>query len=81
MTDGIRIIEIQNSGLKSAYTREILEALPEWFGNQQALDDSRDFRKQNQASWLKGNRISEVLGRTFSGKSHYKQSGDSERTF
>ncbi len=29
MSNEIRIIEIQNRDLKSSYTREILEALPE----------------------------------------------------
>ncbi len=44
MSDEIRIIEIQNRDLKSSYTREVLEALPEWFGNRLAM--------ANHALWL-----------------------------
>lgn len=33
------IIEVEDRVKKSAYTKEILESLPEWFGNKQALND------------------------------------------
>ena len=33
------VIEVKDSLTKTAYTRKVLEALPEWFGNKQALDE------------------------------------------
>ncbi len=39
MTDDIQIVEIGDRSKKALYTREILEKLPEWFGNKQALDE------------------------------------------
>ena len=39
MTKDIHIIEIHNRDKKSFYTKEILEMLPEWFGNRQALNE------------------------------------------
>ena len=39
MKEDIHIIEIFDSDKKSSYTREILEMLPEWFGNRQALGE------------------------------------------
>ncbi len=37
--DEISIVEIKDCHTKSVYTKAILEKLPEWFGNKQALDD------------------------------------------
>lgn len=39
MTDDTQIVEIGDRSKKALYTREILEKLPEWFGNKQALDE------------------------------------------
>ncbi len=39
MIDDIQIVEIKSGSKKSSYTREVLEKLPEWFGNKQALDE------------------------------------------
>ena len=36
MIEGIQIIEIQDDDEKFSCTRNILEKLPEWFGNKQA---------------------------------------------
>lgn len=33
------ILEIQNQEEKSAYAKTVLESLPEWFGNKEALED------------------------------------------
>lgn len=74
MTDGIRIIEIQNSGLKSAYTREVLEALPEWFGNQQALDEYVE-EVIGFPYYVALNSDNKAIG-FFSLKIHYQQTGD-----
>lgn len=34
----IRYIEVRDGAAKSAYTRKVLEGLPQWFGNEQALN-------------------------------------------
>ena len=39
MIKDIHIIEIQSRDKKSSYAKEILEMLPKWFGNKQALDE------------------------------------------
>lgn len=39
MENTYRIIQVEDSKQKSVYTKKILENLPEWFGNKQALDD------------------------------------------
>lgn len=39
MENSFHIVEIQDDDKKSFYTKEILEKLPEWFGNKQALDE------------------------------------------
>lgn len=39
MKDKFCIVEISNAAQKAAFTRGILEVLPEWFGNRQALEE------------------------------------------
>lgn len=39
MDTAYRIIKVEDSVKKSTYTKEILESLPEWFANKQALRD------------------------------------------
>lgn len=34
----IYVVKIEDGEIKSAYTKNVLEKLPEWFGNKQALD-------------------------------------------
>jgi hypothetical protein len=38
MQNNISIVEINEIDLKSLQTRTVLENLPEWFGNKEALD-------------------------------------------
>ena len=74
MTDNIHIIEIHDKDKKSFYTREILEKLPEWFGNKQALEEYveevKDF-PYYAALDLAGKCIG-----FFSVKIHYQHTGD-----
>ncbi len=74
MIDNIRIIEIQDYGKKSSYTKEALKKLPEWFGNKQALDEYVENVKQfpyYAALHIAG----ECVG-FFSVKIHYQHTGD-----
>ena len=34
-----RILEIQDQDKKSTWAREVLESLPDWFGNREALEE------------------------------------------
>ena len=38
MENNFRIVEIREAEGKASYTKEILEKLPEWFGNEQAVE-------------------------------------------
>lgn len=74
MIDGIHITEIQNSGEKSSYTREILEKLPEWFGDKQSLDEYvEDVKELSYYAAL--NAEGKCIG-FFSVKIHYRHTGD-----
>ena len=39
MKHDIKILEVEDGTLKSQYARTVLEKLPEWFGDKQALED------------------------------------------
>lgn len=74
MTGGIHIVEIQNDIEKSSYTREILEKLPEWFGNRQALDEYAEEVK-GLPYYAAVNSANKCIG-FFSIKIHYQHTGD-----
>lgn len=72
--DEIAIIEIKDSDIKSVYTREVLKKLPEWFGNEQALDEYADTVKE-LPYWAALNKENKCIG-FFSVKIHYGHTGD-----
>ena len=39
MREHFSVMEVKDNKTKSTYTREILESLPEWFGNKQSLEE------------------------------------------
>ena len=68
------IIKIDDGETKSAYTREVLESLPDWFGDKQSLDEyvakAADF-----PYWAAMNEAGRCIG-FFSIKTHYGHTGD-----
>lgn len=74
MIDNIQIIEIQDYSKKSSYTKEVLEKLPEWFGNKQSLDEYVENVKQFPY-YAALNIAGECIG-FFSVKTHYQHTGD-----
>ena len=68
------IVEIKDSHIKSIYTREILERLPEWFGNKQSLDDYVVMVK-DLPYWVALNKENKCVG-FFSVKTHYGHTGE-----
>ncbi len=74
MTDDIQIFEIQDYDRKSSFTREILEKLPEWFGNKQALEEYVEQVKEFPY-YAAINKAGECIG-FFSIKIHYQHTGD-----
>ena len=74
MTGGIHVIEIQDDNQTSSCTREILERLPEWFGNKQALDEYVEEVK-GIPYYVAVNNANEYIG-FFSIKVHYQHTGD-----
>ncbi|MDE7266893.1 MAG: GNAT family N-acetyltransferase [Lachnospiraceae bacterium] len=74
MMDDIRIAEIHNSSEKSFYTREILERLPEWFGNKQALDEYVE--KVKELPYYAALNIAGQCIGFFAVKIHYQHTGD-----
>ena len=74
MTKDIHIIEIHNRDKKSFYTKEILEMLPEWFGNRQALNEYVEKVKKHPY-YAALNHANKCLG-FFSIKTHYQYTGE-----
>lgn len=74
MTSKFYITEITDNNLKSKYTKEILELLPEWFGNKQALHDYIEAVKL-YPFWTAFSETDQCLG-FFSVKIHYQSTGD-----
>ncbi len=74
MKDGIHITEIHNSIQKAFYTREILEKLPDWFGNKQAIDEYVEEAKE-LPYFAALNAEGKCIG-FFSVKIHYQHTGD-----
>lgn len=74
MAEAISIIEIHNREKKSSYAREVLEMLPKWFGNKQALEEYvNDVQKFPFFAAL--NYAEKCVG-FFSIKIHYQHTGD-----
>lgn len=74
MSEDIHVMEICNNDEKSAHTREILELLPKWFGNRQALDEYvEDVKKFPYYGAF--NTAGRCIG-FFSIKTHYQHTGD-----
>lgn len=74
MIDDIQIVEIKNRVKKAFYTREILEKLPEWFGNKQALDEYVE--KVKEFPYYAALDIEGKCIGFFSVKIHYQHTGD-----
>lgn len=74
MTDDIQIVEIGDRSKKALYTREILEKLPEWFGNKQALDEY--VQKVKEIPYYAALDIKGKCIGFFSIKIHYQHTGD-----
>lgn len=69
-----QILEIQNQEEKSTYAKNVLESLPEWFGNKEALEDYvkgvRDL-----PFWAAMDEKGNCLG-FYSARIHYGHTGD-----
>jgi ribosomal protein S18 acetylase RimI-like enzyme len=74
MIDDIQIVEIGDRSKKALYTREILEKLPEWFGNKQALDEY--VQKVKEIPYYAALDIEGKCIGFFSIKIHYQHTGD-----
>lgn len=74
MKKDFRIIAVEDKKCKSAYTKEILEKLPDWFGNEQALNDYVEKVKEFPY-WVALNKDDECIG-FLSIKVHYTYTGD-----
>ena len=74
MTESIHIVRIQDDDKKSSYTGEILRKLPEWFGNEQAVDDYVEKVKE-YPYWAAEDNAGKCIG-FFSVKTHYRHTGD-----
>ena len=70
----VNIIEIRDSLTKSVYTKEVLEKLPEWFGNREALDDYVT-KVAGLPYWAALNKDNNCIG-FFAVKTHYGHTGD-----
>lgn len=74
MKKDFRIIAVEDEKCKSAYTKEILEKLPDWFGNKQAREDYVEKVKEFPY-WVTLNKENECIG-FLSIKVHYTNTGD-----
>lgn len=74
MKDSYRVAEIIDGEAKSLYSRTVLEKLPEWFGNRQALDDYVEKVKE-LPFWAALDASGECLG-FFAVKIHYRHTGE-----
>ena len=68
------ITEIKEQGKKSPYAREVLESLPEWFGNKASLEEYVE-KVQELPFWAALNEEGKCLG-FFSVRMHYGHTGD-----
>lgn len=74
MNNTYRINEVEDSVKKFAYTKEILESLPEWFGNKQALNDYVEEVK-DLPYWGAFDESDSCVG-FFAVKKHYEYTGE-----
>lgn len=74
MVEGIQIIEIQDDDEKSSCTGDILEKLPEWFGNKQARDEYAE-EVRGLPYYAAVNNAYKHIG-FFSIKMHYQHTGE-----
>lgn len=70
----IIIIEVNDGKTKSIYTKGVLEKLPQWFGNKQALDDYIE-KVSGFPYWAALNNENSCVG-FLSVKRHYGHTGD-----
>lgn len=70
----VTVVEIKDRHTKSVYTKEVLERLPEWFGNKQALNDYIE-KVAELPYWAALNKENGCIG-FFSVKTHYGHTGD-----
>ena len=68
------IIEVKDILTKSIYTKEVLEKLPEWFGNKQALGDYVK-KAAELPYWAALNKENNCIG-FFAVETHYGHTGD-----
>lgn len=74
MNRNVYITEIFEEERKSSFTKDVLEQLPDWFGNKAALDDYVEQVKQFPY-WAAFNKDNQCVG-FFSAKIHYGHTGD-----
>lgn len=74
LINSVTIIEVKGSLTKSAYTKEVLGKLPEWFGNKQALDDYVA-KVAEVPYWAALDKENNCIG-FFAVKIHYRRTGD-----
>ena len=74
MREGFSVIEVKENKTKSTYTREILESLPEWFGNKQALEEYVE-KVRELPYWAAMDENNKCIG-FFSIKTHYEHTGE-----
>jgi ribosomal protein S18 acetylase RimI-like enzyme len=67
------VIEIMDNNQKAEYTNSVLRKLPEWFGNEDGLQDYVNTVYKNPFWAVFNNNV--CIG-FFSGKIHYKRTGD-----
>jgi thiamine-phosphate pyrophosphorylase len=74
MEEHIRILEVNDGEKKSAYTREVLYKLPQWFGNKQSLEEYAEEVKE-YPFYSAVDDTGKCVG-FFSVKIHYQHTGD-----
>ena len=74
MDNTYRIIEVEDGEKKCTYTKEILENLPEWFGNKQALNDYVE-KVKDLPYWGTFDENDSCVG-FFAVKTHYDYTGE-----
>lgn len=73
-SEGVSFAAVQDNETKSVYTKEVLEKLPEWFGNKQALDEYV-IEVAELTFWAALNKDNTCVG-FFAVKTHYGHTGD-----
>ena len=74
MQNNISIVEINEKDQKSFQTRTVLENLPEWFGNKEALDGYVE-KVREYPYWAVYDEYNQCIG-FFSVKMHYQHTGE-----